>query len=126
MSILGEALAYTFGSLLILIVVLAFIYSFKKGVAHFRAKEEFEQWAQANTKSIKLAAMTPEFQGRSCAICLDPFKVGDLLRRLPCGHCLHEKCFMDCFEGESDDGSDRHMSRCPLCREVVGASSWQS
>ncbi|KAF4701975.1 hypothetical protein FOZ62_030208, partial [Perkinsus olseni] len=119
MSSLDEILAYTLGSILVLVVVLAFIYSYKKGVAHFKAKEEFEQWAQSNTKCLKLTALTSEFRGRSCAICLDQFQVGDLLRQLPCGHCLHEKCFLECFERCSDDGSERHMHKCPLCREIM-------
>ncbi|KAF4716536.1 hypothetical protein FOZ62_018381, partial [Perkinsus olseni] len=58
MSSLDEILAYTLGSILVLMVVLAFIYSYKKGVAHFKAKEEFEQWAQSNTKCLKLTALT--------------------------------------------------------------------
>lgn len=125
MSSLAAILAYTLGSILLVAMVIACIYSFKKGVAHFRAREDFEEWAERNTKTVKLTTMTKEFKGRCCAICLDEFKEGDLLRQLPCGHCLHEKCFLDCFERDSDDGSERHIHNCPLCREVVGSSTWQ-
>ncbi|KAJ6314037.1 hypothetical protein OIU78_017654 [Salix suchowensis] len=50
----------------------------------------------------------PEF---SCAICLQDFKDGDSMRKLPyCGHCFHMSCL------------DKWLARngsCPNCRNYV-------
>nr|XP_043625066.1 probable E3 ubiquitin-protein ligase RHY1A [Erigeron canadensis] len=45
-----------------------------------------------------------------CAVCLDKFKVGDKLERLPCAHRFHSVCLLPWLE------SNAH---CPCCRMSV-------
>eukprot|EP00975_Prorocentrum_lima_P065073 12901251-Prorocentrum_lima.AAC.1 len=48
----------------------------------------------------------------SCAICLEPFRPGDGLCRLPaCGHTFHQACIARSLL--------HSVPRCPLCRAVV-------
>jgi len=47
-----------------------------------------------------------------CAICLDAYKCGNLLRGLPCEHSFHKKC-IDSWLLSNTDSSHR---RCPVCR----------
>lgn len=46
----------------------------------------------------------------SCAVCLDDFVRGDLLRVLPCGHELHRACV--------DPWLEAHHN-CPLCKDDI-------
>lgn len=48
--------------------------------------------------------------GVSCAICLEEYAAGDLIRRLPCGHRLHRAC-LDPWLLQADT--------CPLCKRAV-------
>jgi hypothetical protein len=63
-------------------------------------------------------AATPALLRRAaregCAICLDDFAGGDVVRVLPaCGHIYHSECVGDWL---------RMQARCPMCKaEVVGA-----
>lgn len=43
-----------------------------------------------------------------CAICLDEFAEGDVLKTLPCGHAYHDVCISPWLEGKS--------GLCPNCR----------
>ncbi|GAB5359105.1 hypothetical protein AAMO2058_000516000 [Amorphochlora amoebiformis] len=55
--------------------------------------------------------------GESCAICVDDYKTGDLLRVMPkCGHLFHITC-IDKWLMESADYS-RPVS-CPMCKTPV-------
>lgn len=45
----------------------------------------------------------------SCTICLEEYELGDLLRRLPCGHIFHARCI--------DHWLTTRSTSCPLCRE---------
>lgn len=47
---------------------------------------------------------------RTCAVCLDEYKIGDTLRVLECGHCFHAKC-VDAWVARS--------SSCPVCKSNV-------
>ncbi|XP_010235924.1 probable E3 ubiquitin-protein ligase RHY1A isoform X2 [Brachypodium distachyon] len=45
-----------------------------------------------------------------CAVCLEDFRAGDLLARLPCAHRFHWPCAVRWV---------RAASRCPVCRAAV-------
>lgn len=47
----------------------------------------------------------------SCAICVDDFKDGDMMRVLPCNHHFHLVCI--------DEWLTNHSDLCPLCKEQV-------
>uniref|UniRef100_A0A7R9UCL8 RING-type domain-containing protein n=1 Tax=Pinguiococcus pyrenoidosus TaxID=172671 RepID=A0A7R9UCL8_9STRA len=53
-----------------------------------------------------------------CAICLEPFKAGDVLRRLPCNHEFHQKC-VDCWLLGTRSSSACRTDTCPVCKTVV-------
>lgn len=46
-----------------------------------------------------------------CAICVDDFKDGDMLRVLPCEHAFHRECI--------DEWLVNHSAVCPLCKFEV-------
>ena len=46
-----------------------------------------------------------------CAICVDDFKDGDMLRILPCEHAFHRECI--------DEWLVNHSAVCPLCKFEV-------
>ena len=46
-----------------------------------------------------------------CAICVEDFKDGDLLRVLPCDHSFHKECI--------DEWLINHSNVCPLCKFEV-------
>ena len=48
---------------------------------------------------------------RSCCICMDDFKPGDVAKRLPCLHMYHETCVDEWL---------RTNGCCPICKHVVG------
>lgn len=54
----------------------------------------------------KLSAMAA--WGEDCAVCLESYKVGDVMCGLPCGHCYHHQCLMTWLQ------TDNH--HCPICR----------
>lgn len=49
--------------------------------------------------------------GEACAICVDDFKDGDVLRLLPCKHHFHQGCI--------DEWLINHSDLCPLCKKQV-------
>lgn len=57
----------------------------------------------------KLEMSSPESE--SCAICVDDFKEGDMMRVLPCNHHFH----LDCI----DEWLINHSDLCPLCKNQV-------
>lgn len=42
-----------------------------------------------------------------CVICLEPFSESQIITALPCSHCFHQKCFLNCLNS---------LNSCPLCR----------
>merc|ERR1712232_370303 len=46
----------------------------------------------------------------TCAVCLCEYAVGDVLRRLPCGHHFHRCC---------TDTWLKRSKQCPLCRGPI-------
>lgn len=54
-------------------------------------------------------------EGDTCAICLDDFAHGDLLRVLPCDHALHDRCLEPWLKCQK--------SYCPLCKAHVRPES---
>nr|CAH7746290.1 unnamed protein product [Callosobruchus chinensis] len=59
--------------------------------------------------SILLRAKVQEMQGECecCAICIEPYKISDTLRILPCGHEFHKSCI--------DPWLLEHRT-CPMCK----------
>lgn len=45
--------------------------------------------------------------GEGCAVCLEPLQPGELVRRLPCGHCFHQPCV---------DPWLLEQRSCPMCK----------
>jgi hypothetical protein len=57
-----------------------------------------------------------------CAICLDEYTEGDILRILPCGHAFHKPCADKWFlRRHSKISSDSNS--CPICKETVRVKS---
>ncbi|KAJ3132158.1 hypothetical protein HK101_004634, partial [Irineochytrium annulatum] len=50
-----------------------------------------------------------------CPICLDDFKPGNVLRRLPCEHRFHEECLHKWVRG-GWDGGIAGKATCPMCK----------
>ena len=69
----------------------------------------------ADTKQLpterykKMVGSGPESE--SCAICVDDFKDGDMMRVLPCSHHFHLECI--------DEWLINHSDLCPLCKNQV-------
>lgn len=41
-----------------------------------------------------------------CSICLEKYKIGDMVKELGCMHYFHESCIMRWAESVSDDNDD--------------------
>lgn len=50
----------------------------------------------------------------ACAICLEDFVIGERVVMLPCKHCYHRHCILECMKSHN---------RCPLCRLEIRRSS---
>lgn len=59
-----------------------------------------------------------ESEDNCCSICLGNFAVGDLARRLPCGHAFHRDC-VDAWLIEQGGRLKGSIARCPVCRTVA-------
>ncbi|ORX80286.1 hypothetical protein K493DRAFT_320919 [Basidiobolus meristosporus CBS 931.73] len=46
-----------------------------------------------------------------CSVCLDDFRAGDLVKRLPCQHDFHRRCI--------DTWLTTKCNSCPLCKAIV-------
>ncbi len=51
-----------------------------------------------------------------CAVCLDGFREGEVVRELPCGHEFHMECIDGWLQRQCDRGV---MPSCPLDRMRV-------
>jgi hypothetical protein len=51
---------------------------------------------------------------RSCCICMEEFKAGDCMKRLPCLHIYHQNCVDEWL---------RSNGSCPICKHAVGNNS---
>lgn len=80
-----------------------------------------ERWAlvaRQRIESLPTLEWTPSMaEGREenhtevkCQVCQFPYEGGDVLRRLPCGHCFHRDC-VDSWLGSKDT--------CALCRKSI-------
>ena len=49
----------------------------------------------------------------ACAICLEDFVIGERVVMLPCKHCYHRHCILECLKSHT---------RCPLCRLEIRRS----
>ena len=61
----------------------------------------------------ELPEFTVEGEIGTCAVCLEPLKIGDKIRRLPCStmsHAFHTECI--------DPWLERKLS-CPVCRARI-------
>ncbi|XP_063927590.1 E3 ubiquitin-protein ligase goliath-like [Zophobas morio] len=59
------------------------------------------------TKNIKSEDKEVQGDGECCAICIEPYKICDVLRILPCGHEFHKSCI--------DPWLLEHRT-CPMCK----------
>ena len=55
----------------------------------------------------------------TCAICLEPFEAGDVLRELPCSHAFHRRC-IDCWLLGTRSSRACCTDTCPVCKARVG------
>ena len=73
------------------------------------------KWLKENHRKKYKYVKSPK-DDDTCALCLEKFKKGDQVVRLPCGHIFHGKKGCECA------GVFTHLENhkeCPLCRAVV-------
>ncbi|KAI8620744.1 hypothetical protein BC830DRAFT_1097358 [Chytriomyces sp. MP71] len=88
------------------------------------------QFRLGKARSARLASSTSRFYGMSgssshqaslrdaeCAICLEIWKNGDVIKKLKCGHSYHENCLVLWL--------DEH-DQCPMCRYKLQRPSFLS
>ncbi|KAL1129590.1 hypothetical protein AAG570_012535 [Ranatra chinensis] len=63
--------------------------------------------SQIPTKNLRGEDKEMDGEGECCAICIDPFKLSETLRVLPCGHEFHRSCI--------DPWLLEHRT-CPMCK----------
>ena len=71
---------------------------------------EFAKVATRARMVVTLLHQDRDEKKTKCAICLNEYVAGALVRTLPCVHLFHEAC-IDEWLNQSD--------RCPLCRHSV-------
>jgi len=52
-----------------------------------------------------------------CRLCLEDYRVGEKVRKLPCGHCYHSTCIDVWLAGYRLQGLPRGERTCPLCKQ---------
>jgi E3 ubiquitin-protein ligase ATL6/9/15/31/42/55 len=56
------------------------------------------------------------YSATECVICMDPFKKGDLLRKLPtCSHLFHPDCIIKWLKSSTQV----EAQKCPQCNCVI-------
>ena len=75
------------------------------------AKPEVVQKLPTRTVSIASGAPTPPDGEASCAVCMEDYKNGDVLRILPCKHEFHTSCV--------DRWLSMNNPTCPLVRAHI-------
>lgn len=78
----------------------------------------WDHWLQENTTTATIDDRASAHTDEPCAICLSEYQVGEVSRRLPCGHTFHNYCFRNCFTCRPRGYRQHHI--CPLCRAVLG------
>ncbi|KAJ1665689.1 hypothetical protein IW140_001539 [Coemansia sp. RSA 1813] len=91
-------------------------------LAHRLTRNKRQRAAELSLYKKQLKGPVPEFsphdaEDSMCAICLNDYEDGDILRLLPCKHHMHQACVDEWL----------HINRsCPLCkREVIGEGAAQ-
>mmetsp|Transcript_24403 Transcript_24403/g.79493 ORF Transcript_24403/g.79493 Transcript_24403/m.79493 type:complete len:182 (-) Transcript_24403:8-553(-) len=55
-----------------------------------------------------------------CAVCLEDFSAGEMLRELPCGHQFHKACIdVWLLSASTSDGYQCRIAACPLCKAAL-------
>ncbi|KAJ1558179.1 hypothetical protein HK096_003141 [Nowakowskiella sp. JEL0078] len=84
-------------------------------------QEAEDMQSTENSKAIRLVEVDPSgehFSSRfSCAICMSDYLVGELLRKMICGHVFHQSCVDVWFQGNPDKCTLGHKT-CPLCNAI--------
>lgn len=80
--------------------------------------EEFG-WVPTSDEKIKdLPVFAYREVDKTCSICLDDFKLGDLIPYFHCQHYLHYHCFRECYQNWIS-GRNKEGLNCPQCRQEV-------
>lgn len=64
------------------------------------------------TRRYNAAAEAHRLLARKCVVCLDEYKDGDVLLRLPCFHEMHNDCIVGYLRSHNG-------GKCPVCRHPV-------
>ncbi|XP_024007939.1 E3 ubiquitin-protein ligase CIP8-like [Eutrema salsugineum] len=62
--------------------------------------------AKSAIEALETFEVASSSQG-DCAVCTDAMVMGEIGKKLPCGHCYHESCILQWL---------RTRNSCPLCR----------
>lgn len=74
-------------------------------------------------EEFKYSAATNEFEQTECVICMEAFKEGKMIKRIPnCRHFFHPDCIMQWFESKSQEDEQR----CPQCNVVLKTSEMRA
>jgi len=71
--------------------------------------EKKSEEAVANLPVISFTGQN-EFKGEKCLVCQCEYEEGEMLKRLPCGHCFHSGCITDWLIKNP---------LCPLCKRPI-------
>ena len=82
--------------------------------------------AAGNDRSKAMVLLLPRSEPQTksvtncCAICLESYKVGDMVAwstNKDCNHCFHCNCIADCFLRKSEMIFNKITHPCPFCRK---------
>ncbi|XP_026318144.1 protein goliath-like isoform X2 [Hyposmocoma kahamanoa] len=74
---------------------------------YIHAKDRLSALSKIPVKSLKTDDREVQGDGECCAICIEPYKVSETLRSLPCRHDFHKNCI--------DPWLLEHRT-CPMCK----------
>ena len=75
-----------------------------------RIEKNYIELLNKTTKLLNIIELTDVKIIKECSICIDDYKIGNILRQLKCSHTFHQECI---------DKWLIHNNICPNCRVVV-------